>query len=355
MTNVYLTGLRLPLIAQGMSILQSAAASSNEAAASQPAAAVTAAPPEMGHDNPLWQALRNNGQLTLQDVLKPSNWIDTIRDLVVSVVGFVPRLIVAVLFLFIFWLVYRAIRRVLLGSMMRANVDQSIRDMLGALLKWAIMGFGLVIACNQVGIQITALLAGVSIIGLAVGFAAQETLANFIAGVVIFWDKPFKVGEWITVDEIFSRVLRVTFRSTRLLTLDGETVVFPNTYMLANKVLNHSAHPMNRINVAIGIAYKASIDDARGALLALTTHDSRLCNSPSPQVVVTECADSSVNLILQFWIRDESIEKAIQCEYLEKAKKALDAAGIDIPFPHMQLLLENTEAVNTLAGKPRVA
>ena len=90
---------------------------------------------------------------------------------------------------------------------------------------------------------------------------------------------------------------------------------------------------------------------ARAALLALTTHDSRLCNDPPPQVVVTECADSSVNLILRFWIRDESLEKAMKCEYLEKAKKALDAAGIDIPFPHMQLLLESTDAVRVLAGR----
>jgi small conductance mechanosensitive channel len=302
-------------------------------------------------DNPLWQAFQNKRQLTLHDVLEPAFWFDTIRDLVVAVIGFIPRVVVALLFLFVFWLVYRTVRKLALGSMARAHVDQSIRDMLGVLLKYTIMGFGLVIACNQIGIQITALLAGVSIIGLAVGLAAQETLANFIAGVVIFWDKPFKVGDWITVDNIFSQVLRVTLRTTRLLTLDGETVVFPNTYMLANKLLNHSAHPINRINVAIGIAYKASIDDARSALLALTTHDTRLCNDPPPQVVVTECADSSVNLILRFWIRDESLEKSIQYEYLEKSKKALDAAGIDIPFPHMQLLLESTEALAMLVGK----
>jgi small conductance mechanosensitive channel len=340
--------IRLLLVAQmlpGFPANETLQAPATQPAAGQPAAAKSFT------DNPLWQAFQNKRQLTLQDVLAPAFWFDTIRDLVVAIIGFIPRLIVALLFLVIFWLVYRAVRRLVVGSMTRANVDQSIRDMLAVLLKYSIMGFGVVIACNQVGIQITALLAGVSIIGLAVGFAAQETLANFIAGVVIFWDKPFKVGDWITVDNIFSQVLRVTFRSTRLLTLDGETVVFPNTYMLANKVLNHSAHPINRINVPIGIAYKSSIDQARATLLALTTRDTRLCAEPAPAVTVTECADSSVNLNLSFWIREESQAKTIQCEYLEKAKKALDAAGIDIPFPHMQLLLESTDAVRVLAGK----
>src|SRR5207248_10041526 len=126
-----------------------------------------------------------------------------------------PRVIVALLFIVFFWLIYRAVRRVVLGSMGKAAVDPSIRDMLAHLIKWSIMGFGIVIACNQIGIQIAALLTGVGIIGLAVGFAAQETLANFIAGIVIFWDKPFKIDDWVEVDGTFGRIQRVTFRSTR--------------------------------------------------------------------------------------------------------------------------------------------
>ena len=154
--------------------------------------------------------------------------------------------------------------------------------MLGSLIKWSIMGFGLVIACNQVGIEIAALLTGVSIIGLAIGFAAQETLANFIAGVVIFWDKPFKVGDWIIIDGMFGRVLRVSFRSTRMLNLNGETIVLPNTYMLANRVANHSTHPVVRVEIPIGIAYKESIDKARTALLATVDGDSESAKTQPP-------------------------------------------------------------------------
>src|SRR5207237_7371420 len=123
----------------------------------------------------------------------------------------------------------RAIRRFALGSMTRAKVDESIRDMLIALIRWTVMGFGIVIACNQLGIPIVAMLTGVSIIGLAVGFAAQETLANFIAGIVIFLDKPFRVGDWIEIENTFGQVRRVSFRSTRILNLDGEVIVLPNT------------------------------------------------------------------------------------------------------------------------------
>ena len=139
------------------------------------------------------------------------------------------------------------------------SVDPSIRDMLGHLIKWTIMGFGLVIACNQIGIQIAALLTGVGIIGLAVGFAAQETLANFIAGVVIFWDKPFRVGDWLELDETYGRVQRVTFRSTRILDINGQVIIYPNTHMLANRVANHTTHPLTRVAVPIEVDVAATL------------------------------------------------------------------------------------------------
>jgi small conductance mechanosensitive channel len=267
-------------------------------------------------------------------------WVSLIKEPLLAAVGFIPRVFVASVFLLIFWLIYRGLRRLVVGSMAKANVDSSIREMLGHMIKWAVMGFGLVIAFNQIGIQITALLTGVSIVGLAIGLAAQETLANFIAGVVIFWDKPFRIGDTIEIEGAVGTVQRVTFRSTRMLSADGELVVLPNTYVLARRLANHSAHPMNRVNVPISIAYRESIDAARSVILGLAQDDTRICPDPEPTVVVGECADSSVKLILRFWVRDQAVSKPIYFEYMERVKKALDSAGIEIPFPHVQLLLD---------------
>ena len=219
----------------------------------------------------LGQLFEGNQTVTIQDVRNPLFWIDTIRDLALAVIGFIPRFVVAVLFLIFFWVVNRAIRKLVIASMKKAAVDPSIRDMLALMLKWAIMGFGLVIACNQIGIQIEALLTGVGVVGLAVGFAAQETIANFIAGIVIFWDKPFKMGDWLEIGDIYGKVQRVTFRSTRILDNNGLMIIFPNTHMLSNRVSNHTTHPLTRLAIPIGIAYKESIDDARKAMLS-TTH-----------------------------------------------------------------------------------
>lgn len=298
----------------------------------------------------LGKMIRGEEKINLDSIWEPRFWLETGRDLFLTILAFVPRVIACFLFLLVFYLLYRGIRKLAVRKMKDDNVDTSIRDMIGGLLKWTIMGFGVVIACNQLGIPILAMLTGVSIIGLAVGFAAQETLANFIAGIVIFIDRPFKVGDWVEVDGQEGAVTRVTFRSTRFTNLDGDVVVMPNTAMLQHRIINKTTNPVTRVNVPIGIAYSASIDDARAVLLNTLKDDKRIVPRPEPEVVVRACADSSVNLMLHFWIREERYEDAMVWEYLEKCKNALDAAGIAIPFPHVQVMLESTPAIEQLAG-----
>ena len=159
-----------------------------------------------------------------------------------------------------------------------------------------------------------------------------------------------RVGYWLELSDTYGQVKRVTFRSTRILDLNGQLIIFPNTHMLANRVSNHTTHPLTRVAIPIGIAYKESIDAARATMLSTTRGDERISAEPPPQVIVAGCGDSSVNLMLRFWIRDESMEKLIVFEYLEKCKKALDVAGIQIPFPHMQLLVEETPAIEKLSS-----
>jgi small conductance mechanosensitive channel len=294
-----------------------------------------------GHST-IGQLFEGKKKLSPEELGHVEFWVSLIKEPLLALIGFIPRLFVAGVFLLIFWGINRGLRRLMNASFGKSAVDPSIRDMLGHLIKWGVMGFGLVIAFNQIGIQITALLTGVSIVGLAIGLAAQETLANFIAGIVIFWDKPFRVGDNVALDETAGTVQRVTFRSTRMLTADGEMVVFPNTYVLAHKLINHSAHPVGRVSVPMTIAPTDSIDRARQVLIALPANDQRICDDPAPAVIVSDCADGRVKLVLRFWLRDKSCGGNVQSEYLENAKKALDAAGIHSGAPAVQLVLDSS-------------
>jgi small conductance mechanosensitive channel len=289
----------------------------------------------------LFELAEGKKTTTLREMLQPAFWIDTIKELIVAAVAFVPRLLVSLSFLFIFWLLYRGCRRLLSGAMHRSNVDPSVHDLLLTVTKWAIMGFGLVIACNQIGIPIVAMLTGVSILGLAVGFAAQETLANFIAGIVIFWDKPFKVGDLLTVDGVDGEVQRVTFRSCRLLDWDGQLVIFPNTYMLAHRVINHSAHPVTRVGIPMTIASSESIGDARTVLLDLISGDDRVRPEPKPGVFVSKLGEGTIDVQLSFWVSDERTAGGMKGEYTEKVKAALDNAGIALAHRNLRVVLDD--------------
>ncbi len=272
--------------------------------------------------------LRGDGKLSLDDAISVSYWQNAGNELIRIAISFIPRLIVAVLLFGIFYAIYRIVRKLASTSMKAAGLDESIRDMLNRVLKVLILGFGLVIAGNQVGIEIAALLTGVSILGLAVGFAAQESISNFIAGVMIFLDKPFKVGDWINVDGHLGQVRRVTFRSTRLVDLDGDVVILPNTAMLNRKLVNKSENPVARCTVSIPVRPGISIDDARRVVVSILERDPRIEKTPPPELVIKSVAISEMYFQAHFWIREERYQDAMTYEYLEIIKRAFDNAGI---------------------------
>jgi small conductance mechanosensitive channel len=275
------------------------------------------------HKN-LLEAAKGQTKLQLTDVASVGFWQATLDAAVHWLLGFIPSLLVAVVIFFIFWCIYRFTRRLFLGSMKRAGLDPSIHDLLMAALKYGILGFGLVIALDQVGVHVTALLTGISIMGLAIGFAAQDTLSNVIASVVIFWDKPFKVGDWITLDGKYGRVQRITFRSTRILMENGDTIASPNTTVVGSQLINHSINPINWVSVPLGLPETTPIDRLRAALLATTVGDDRLLATPPPKVVLDSINPGQVNIFFCFCIKDEGQQSELLQDYLEKAKKALD-------------------------------
>jgi small conductance mechanosensitive channel len=201
------------------------------------------------------------------------------------------------------------------------------------------------IVLGQIGVNVTALVAGLSIAGIAVGFAARDSLENFISGVTILVDQPFRVGDHIVVDGEYGRVSEITLRSTRIQTVRNEVMVLPNTEMITQRVVNHTKQNTLRIDISFGIAYKEFPEEARQVLLPLVEDDDRVLSTPSPSVVVTSMGDSSVDMVLRFYITDPSQELPVRWEYTEKVREALREADIEIPFPHRQLFLDGADGL----------
>ena len=200
------------------------------------------------------------------------------------------------------------------------------------------------VVLDQLGVNIAVLIGGIGIAGIVAGFAARDSLENFIAGVTVLVDKPFGVGDYIKVNDQYGQVDEITLRSTRLRTVRNRIMVLPNTEMIKEKVMNHTKRNVLRLDIPFGIAYKERPDEAREALLPIVEDDDRILSDPSPTVVVTEMDDSSVNMLLRFYLRDPSQEVPMRWEYTEKVRETLRDADIEIPFPHRQLFLDEAEA-----------
>ncbi len=261
-----------------------------------------------------------------------------------GMMAFLPDLLAALAILLVFWLVYRMTRKPLWLVLQRAGFHENlIKLLIENIYKFILIFLSIIMAGGQVGINIGAMLAGFGVAGIAIGFAAQDSLANTIAGFLIFWDKPFEVGDWITVADQYGQVTNITLRSTRIRTNNNTYVVIPNKGVIDTVLVNHTKHGATRIEVPIGIAYKESIPEARQVILKKMEEIEDVLKEPAPDIVVEQLGSSSVDMFVRVWIDDAKNEKPVYYSVMEASKLALDAAGIEIPYHHLQLFIENVE------------
>lgn len=261
-------------------------------------------------------------------------------------VAFVPSFISALFVGLIFYGVYRAIIGLAGGVLHRSSaVDEGLETISIRTLRIIGWGFIAVLVLSQLGINVAALIAGLGIAGLALGFAAKDSLENFIAGITILLDRPFSVGDWITVEGHYGKILSISLRSTRMQTPNNEIVVFPSVHMVTKAIVNHTSGAPLRVDVPFGIAYKESIDAAREVVMGLIDpEDVRLAPGMEHRVVTTKLNDSSVDLELRLFVTDPGFALPVRFDYVERVRKALGAAGIEIPFPHLQLFIDEARA-----------
>ena len=274
-----------------------------------------------------------------------------VEALTTRFLAYLPNVFIALVLLFIFWVANKVVQRLLSVALTRMNIVRQAQMLILRTTRVAIYIFAVLTVADQLKINITSLLAGVGFIGLALSFAAKDTVGNIISGVVIIIDVPFKEGDWISLGEMHANVTEIRLRTTVLTTFDNEMVVVPNMQISQERIVNYTITPKSRIKVPIGIAYKEDMQRARNILLETVKGDERILLDPSPNVIVTDLGASSINMKLRFWTEDPLLKFSLMWEYTEKCKQAMDRAGIQIPFPHMQLFIEKTEGLQLLAQK----
>ncbi|MFK8032430.1 MAG: mechanosensitive ion channel family protein [Gammaproteobacteria bacterium] len=232
------------------------------------------------------------------------------------------------------------IRKVADRVMKRSGMDDMLRKFIRNILYAVVMTFVIIATISALNVQTASLVAVLGAAGLAVGLALQGSLANFAAGVLMIIFRPYKINDLVQVAGTEGFVEEVDIFTTVLRTPDKTKIIIPNGQIMSDKIINLTEAEVRRMELVVGIGYEADIDQAREVIINAIKDDKYVVQDPAPGVSVAELGDSSVNLAVRPWVR--SAEYAPASHHLnEVVKKALDAAGIGIPFPQRDLHIFN--------------
>ncbi len=268
----------------------------------------------------------------------------TLEQLLVSFLEFLPELIASlVIFLVSLYLagwVSRALKRV----MQKRAVDYELSLAIAAVTRWSIVVLGTTAALNQIGFDLTAFLTGLGIIGFTIGFAIQDVSKNFVAGLLLLLQQPFDIGDAIEVAGFGGTVLKVDLRATELRTFDGRLVQIPNADVFTSAVVNFSRADKRRVSLDVGVAYGSDLKQARGVALEAIVEVEGVLEEPAPQVVVHTFGESSVDMTVYYWVDTgkTSLFEA-QTAGVLAIEAAFERAGIEIPYPVRTVLLQQME------------
>lgn len=248
-----------------------------------------------------------------------------------------PNIVVAFLIAILFGIVAKVIGNVVGKLMRRTFESRQIAGLLTSIIKAIILVAGIFIALDFVGLKgtVTSLLAGAGIVGLAVGFAFQDMTENFIAGVAMGIRKPFDIGDVIEAEGVFGNVKEINLRNTLVETFYGQLEVIPNKILFRNILTNYSYLGYRRIEVPVGISYADDIEHAAKVITEAMNTKDYVIKKEETAVYAESFGDSSINLLLWFWIRypGDPGFMVVRHDAISTVKTVLEENDILIPFP----------------------
>ncbi len=253
-----------------------------------------------------------------------------------------PKVLAAIAIFYVGKWLSKWARGLTVRMMKKADMDPMIISFVSSMVYIGLMVFVALAALGQLGIQTTSFIAVLGAAGLAVGLALQGSLANFAAGFLLIIFRPFKVGDVIEAAGVTGKVESIQIFTTTLLTPDNKTIIVPNAKLGNDNIINYSTQETRRVDITVGVAYDSDLKKVREVLERIVREDSRILEDPAPLVVVGELADSSINFFVRVWVKSADYW-SVFFDANETIKNRLDEAGIEIPYPTMDVNLRKVE------------
>jgi small conductance mechanosensitive channel len=269
------------------------------------------------------------------------NYEEHVKELINLLWEIFPNIVSALILGFVGWWVIKLINIGVAKFFERKDYDRTLETFLEDFINNGLKVLLFVMVITQVGVETSSLIAMLGAAGLALGLALQGSLSNFAGGILILIFKPFKVGDFISAQGSEGTVKQITVFNTKLVTFGNQEVIIPNGNLSNDKITNYSSEGVRRENLVIGISYSSSIQKAKDLILELCAAEENIMTEEGKEamVVVTELADSSVNLSVRYWTTSETFWPT-KFKMIENIKAAFDREGIEIPFPHRVMVTQ---------------
>jgi small conductance mechanosensitive channel len=242
----------------------------------------------------------------------------------------------AIVLFFVAWIAARIAGALVRSSLRRAHLEETLTRFFSKLVRWLVLVAGGVGILGMFGVETTSFAAIIGAAGLAVGLAFQGTLSNFASGIMLLVFRPFKVDDVVTVAGMTGKVYEIDLFTSTLDTPENRRIIIPNSSIFGSTIENITHHAKRRADVNVGVDYKADIDTTREALEKAAAGVEGVLEDPAPGVVLLELGASSVDWSVRVWCNSGDFGSVKQAT-IRAVKLALDGAGIGIPFPQMDV------------------
>lgn len=264
---------------------------------------------------------------------------DRVRELGTEAIALLPNLIAAILMLILTWLIAMGLAALVTRVLRKSRRRPSLIEALRKIVKIFVWLIGILVAATLLFPSLTpsGLLAGLGLGSLAIGLAFKDIFENFLAGLLILLRKPMKIGDDIECEDVEGTVEHISMRDTFVRKRSGELVLVPNSYLFKNPLKILTDKDLRRISIVVGVAYGEDVDQSRDVILKAVEGLETVADKPV-QVFAYEFNSSSIDFMVRWWTESTPIgEHRSRDKVVASIKRALDKAGIEIPFPYRTL------------------
>ena len=247
-----------------------------------------------------------------------------------------PRVFGAIIVLVLGWVLSKALVKLLKKALERGKAEAGVITFVGSLVNISLKVLVGITAAAQLGFDVTSIITAIGALGVTVGLALKDSMSNVASGVQILFNHTFRVGDYLSVEGVEGTVDRIEIMYTALRTFDNKEIIMPNSELTASVITNYTAQTTRRLDLSYSVSYSTDLAQARSVLEGLINGNEKVLLDRAPLVAIGEHKDSCIMVVAKVWCKTDDYWP-LYFEMQEEVKNAFDRAGIEIPFPQLDV------------------